>query len=809
MSAPYNYLCCFLIAAVTACAAVQVRAQDAKAETMLPLMPYPRQLSTADGRLAIGAEFSAAFSGYRSARMQQAIRRFYRRIENQTGIFLQRKNQQVPAALTIHIAQAPINEFPQLNDDESYSLAIDKQRITIDAASPYGAMRALETLLQLIALDKQGRAYVPAMNIIDSPRFKWRGVMLDSARHFISVQAIKRQLDGMASAKYNVFHWHLTDDQGWRIESKKFPKLHELGSDGQYYSQEDVKSIVEHARQLGIRVVPEFNFPGHVSAIALAYPELMSAKINYRKQIHWGVHEPTMNPADPRVYRFIDTLIGEMKALFPDEYVHIGGDEVNPKHWNDNKNIQKFMARHSLADHRQLQAYFNKKLNSILRSHGRKMVGWDEILHPDLPKSVVVHSWRGPDSLAEAASQGYAGILSAGYYIDQPQPASYHYRAHPVETVRRTDERVSANETMRAWQFTMPRKKGSAVTGRFTLIYNEDKKARGFIDFTGKARRALSDVQLTSDSIRFWLDTWMGKTQFELLHESGRVQGVAVVANAGYRINGTELSSDGIRSPAGASWPKTLDDKQQSLVLGGEATLWTELVSENNIDLRIWPRAYAIAERLWSSKEVDDEQSMYQRLQRISDWSIASVGLQHEWQSRQAMKRLSGGRDIRPLQTLSESVEQAQYYHRHHEKYLREQYHQFALLNRFADALPAESMPIRTLNELVAYLLLAPDNESYLTEIADIFLRWRENHKQVMPLIEHSGLLDGMDSIAKKSYGVANVGLMCVEAIRLKKTLQSKQSKLARKILNSAKTIDQELVVASAYPVEKLLSLCL
>lgn len=809
MSASYHYLCCFLIAAVTACAAIQVRAEDTKAETMPPLMPYPKQLSMADGRLAIDAEFSAVFSDYHSERMQRAIRRFYRRIENQTGIFLKRKNQQTPAALTIHIAQAPINEFPQLNDDESYSLDINKQRITVDAASPYGAMHALETLLQLIALDKQGRAYVPAVNIVDFPRFKWRGVLIDSARHFMPVQTIKRQLDGMASAKYNVFHWHLTDDQGWRIESKKFPELHERGSNGQYYSQEDVKSIVEHARQLGIRVIPEFNFPGHASAIALAYPELMSAKIDYQKQIHWGVHEPTMNPANPKVYQFIDTLIGEMKALFPDEYVHIGGDEVNPKHWNDNKSIQRFMARHSLADHQQLQAYFNKKLNSILRSHGRKMVGWDEILHPDLPKSVVVHSWRGPDSLAEAASQGYAGILSAGYYIDQPQPASYHYRAHPVETVRRIDEHVNANETMRTWQFTMPRKKGSAVTGRFALIYNEGKKARGFIDFTGKARRALSDVQLTSDSIGFWLDTWMGKTQFELLHESGRIQGSAVVANARYRINGTEISNDHIRAPAGARWPKILDDKQQSLVLGGEATLWTELVSENNIDLRIWPRAYAIAERLWSSKEVDDEQSMYQRLQRISDWSIASVRLQHEWQSRQAMKRLSGGRDIKPLQTLSESVEQAQYYHRHHEKYLHEQYHQFALLNRFADALPAESMPIRNLNELVVYLLAAPDNGSYLTEISDIFLRWKENYSHVMPLIKQSGLLDGMDSIAKKSYEVASVGLMCVEAIRLKKTLNTKQLKLTRKTLNSAKEIDQELVVASAYPVEKLLSLCL
>ncbi len=256
--------------------------------------------------------------------------------------------------------------------------------------------------------------------------------MIDCSRHFIPLDVIMRTLNGMAAVKLNVFHWHLSDDQGFRIESKVFPKLTGEGSDGLFYTQEQAKEVVAYARKLGIRVVPEFDMPGHTTSWAVGYPELASGPGPFSIERHFGVFNPVLDPTKESTYQFIDQFVGEMATIFPDPYMHIGGDENNGVEWKENPGIQAFAREHNLHGTAAIQAYFNQRLLPILTKHGKKMIGWDEVLTPGLPKDVMVQSWRGFDSLAAGAKQGYSGILSAGYYLDHMDSTADHYRVDPV-----------------------------------------------------------------------------------------------------------------------------------------------------------------------------------------------------------------------------------------------------------------------------------------------------------------------------------------------------------------------------------------
>jgi hexosaminidase len=289
----------------------------------------------------------------------------------------------------------------------------------------------LETFLQLIEGDQNGY-FVPSVSIQDKPRFAWRGLLIDSCRHFQPVEVIKRELDGMAAVKLNVLHWHLTEDQGFRVEVHKYPKLHQMGSDGLYYTQDEIREVVAYATDRGIRVVPEFDMPGHVTSWLVGYPELGSAPGPYQIIRQWGIFDGAFDPTRDEVYKFIDGFLGEMAALFPDAYMHIGGDESNGKQWKQNPKIQAFMKEKNIKDTEALQSYFTAKVQTIVAKHKKRMIGWDEIYSPEMPKNIVIHSWRGPESLAKAAANGYAGILSSGYYLDHMRPASFHYAVDPI-----------------------------------------------------------------------------------------------------------------------------------------------------------------------------------------------------------------------------------------------------------------------------------------------------------------------------------------------------------------------------------------
>jgi hexosaminidase len=274
--------------------------------------------------------------------------------------------------------------------------------------------------------------------------------MMDCSRHFEPIDVIERTLDGMAAVKMNVFHWHLTDDQGFRIESRVFPKLTGMGSDGLFYTQRQARDIVRYARERGIRVVPEFDMPGHTTSWMVGYPELASAPGQFAIERHFGIFNPVMDPTQDRTYVFLDKFIAEMATIFPDCYVHIGGDENNGVEWRQNPHIQTFMREHNLKDTAALQGYFNQQLLMILTKHEKRMIGWDEILTPKLPKDVVVQSWRGFDSLATGARQRYNGILSAGYYLGHMDSAAAYYQIDPLPPDRHLtseqDERILGGE---------------------------------------------------------------------------------------------------------------------------------------------------------------------------------------------------------------------------------------------------------------------------------------------------------------------------------------------------------------------------
>ncbi len=390
----------------------------------------PASIQSATGQLPITQAFSVAVGGAHDASLEEEVQRFQAQLSRQTGIPF-RPNPGSAPILQVHAGHGR-QAVQKLGEDESYELAVTDSAATLTAPTALGAMRGMQTFLQLVQITPTGFA-VPAVTIKDSPRFPWRGTMIDVSRHFIPVDVLKRNLDGMAFVKMNVMHWHLSDDQGFRAESKKFPKLTGMGSDGMFYTQDEIRDVIAYAHDRGIRVVPEFDIPGHSRSWFLGYPELASGPGPYALEGGGrGYIDPVMDPTRESTYKFLEKFIAEMAKLFPDAYFHIGGDEVNGKQWKANPKIQEFIHAHGMKNNQDLQAYFNVRLQKILAKNHKIMVGWDEILHPDLPKTIVVQSWRGQASLAAAAKLGYDGLLSYGYYLDLMWPAARHYAVDPM-----------------------------------------------------------------------------------------------------------------------------------------------------------------------------------------------------------------------------------------------------------------------------------------------------------------------------------------------------------------------------------------
>ena len=744
----------------------------------LPLMPWPAKVErpTTQGALVLNNQLSVSVSG---DDLGDAVNRLRQRIALQTGWTLQPQTDK-PEKPTIRIAIAKkVKPQPLPDSDESYRLTVDANGVDISANTRFGALRAMETLLQLVQNGAENTS-VPWVTIEDSPRFPWRGLLLDSARHFIPLADIKRQIDGMAAAKLNVLHWHLTDDQGWRFSSKRYPKLTQLASDGLFYTPEQMREIVRYAAARGIRVVPEIDMPGHASAIAVAYPALMSAPGPYEMERHWGVLKPVLDPTKEATYAFADAMVSELAAIFPDPYLHIGGDEVDDSH--------------------ALQAYFNRKLETILEKHHRQMVGWDEIYHPDLPKSILIQSWQGQDALGQVAQDGYKGILSTGFYLDQPQSTAYHYRNEIVPQALNGVDVIADTDSAQSWAFSMPRLKGKPVEGSFTLVKGESGW-RGFIDFAGKSRRAVDNIAWRDDNqVTFTVDTWMGETRPVVSVDNDTLAGYFLVGNVRYPISGTRLDE----VPKGTP-PVVPDSANQANLLGGEAALWAENVVAPVLDIRLWPRTFAVAERLWSAQDVNDVDNMYTRLQVMDSWSTVSVGLQQHTQQQVQFTRLAGNADTLPLQILAQAVEPAQYYTRQHLKFQAGNYHQFEPLNRFADALNAESATVRQMNKWADRLVSDAEDTESADALRHVFNRWQSNTSDALALSENSYQLKAIKPVIQEVDKLASIGLRLTDLVARQGTLDDKEIASIQSELDNAAKVQDEVVIAAVYPLETLL----
>lgn len=763
------------------------------------LMPYPESVERYQGQFEIPQQLTVNFNQVSQQRQQHIVTTLQSALANLGSTKLQVVTDASQAILVIQSQQQDSALLPPAKMIEQYQLAIAVNQIQLNAHSEIGVMRGVQTLLQLLF---QFPNKLPLLTISDQPRFEWRGLLIDSVRHWMPVDTIKRQIDGIAAAKLNVFHWHLTDDQGWRIESKTYPKLHQMASDGLYYSQAQIKAVVQYAAIRGIRVLPEFDVPGHASAIAVAYPELITKPGPYQIERQWGVFEPLLDPSNPEVYQFIDSIVGELAGLFPDPYLHIGGDEVHPTQWQQSKAVQTYMKTHQLADTYQLQAHFNQKVQLILKKHGKFMMGWDEIFHPDLPKDILVQSWRGHDSLGQIAKAGYQGLLSTGFYIDQPQATSYHYRNDPVpaQSLDESTNAIALDDSTQFYQFTITRLKGSAVTGK--LAINSDSAV---VILNQQKPRAANQFTQQHQLTRFQLDSWMGPLTFELnLQQAADLSSRVLIGNSPYQI---EFSSLKAKPELLQSLTPIAQDTQamQDQVLGGEATIWSEMVTQHNIDLRVWPRTFAIAERLWSPQTRSNQDDMYQRLAIMDKYAASIVGLHQQKQQEAGLKQLiAEGYDIRPLLLLAETIEQAQYYTRHHVKFQNQEYHQLAPLDRFVDYLPAESLALVNFQRDIA--ALAQGNRDKLMAIKQQLKTWLFNQRALELTLNISPRMDHLATLVDKNNQALQLGLLVANKCFNKQSQQKRNH--TRNQLWQLAEIEQEMIVSVALHVEDLMDAC-
>jgi hexosaminidase len=664
--------------------AANARPQNSPA---LNLMPWPESVQAGYGALKIDESFRVAFTGYTETRLDRAAQRFSERLHRQTGIvFANKPGDATKAALVVHTEKAskPVQE---LGEDESYSLEVTSRGAKLDATTPLGVLRGLQTFLQLVDVSPDGFA-APAVTIKDQPRFAWRGLMIDSSRHFIPLGVIKRNLDGMEAVKLNVFHWHISDNQGFRAESKKFPKLHGEGSEGNFYTQEEIRDVIAYARDRGMRVVPEFDMPGHSTSWLVGYPELASTPGPFTVEKKWGVMDPAMDPANEKTYKFLDTFIGEMAALFPDRYFHIGGDEVNGKAWDANPKIQEFKKAHNFKTNEELQAYFSGRVQKLVVKHGKATIGWDEIFVPGAPKDIVIHSWRGSKALAAAAQQGYRGILSNGYYIDLMWSAARHYAVDPLS--------------------------GEAAA---------------------------------------------------------------------------------------------LSDAEKKLVLGGEATMWSEYVNAENIDSRIWPRTAAIAERFWSPQTVTEVHSMYARLDAVGE-KLEWAGLTHRSYYRQMLQRIAGAatpEEFAALKTLVDVLEPVKDYTR--EETATYQAGSDTPLNRVVDAASPESDVARRFDDAVtAYLGGSCRDAAAAARLRGQLQKWRENDAVVQSLAQRSSFVKEVAPNSQDLSAIAALGLAALDALAGGTPLSDDAQTQASTTIAAASKGKAQLLLIPGGTVQKLVA---
>ncbi|MDR3693869.1 MAG: family 20 glycosylhydrolase [Mucilaginibacter sp.] len=425
-----------LFCLLTAVSAVVVNAQDS--DPNLGIIPAPVSLKKSAGEFDINPKTVLLADSLNN----KAVLFLTDYLQNKAMLHVQLKhNNGAATANSIVLTSAGTDNLPA----DGYRLTITPQQVVI-AGKGAGLFYGIQTLIQLMPVDKAATARMPCVQIEDYPRFAYRGMMLDVCRHFFSVEFVKKYIDLMAAYKLNNFHWHLTDDQGWRIEIKKYPGLTQIGSQraqtvignyhdrtpqqfdntpyGGYYTQDQIRDVVKYAADRYINIVPEIEMPGHSEAALAAYPDLScDPSLTYKVAETWGVFHDIYCPSD-KAFNFLQDVLTEVMDLFPSKYIHIGGDEAPKDVWKKSEFCQKLMKQLGLKTEDELQSYFIQRIEKFVNSKGRSIIGWDEILEGGLSPNATVMSWRGEEGGIKAAQQSHNVIMtpgSGGLYIDQQQ----------------------------------------------------------------------------------------------------------------------------------------------------------------------------------------------------------------------------------------------------------------------------------------------------------------------------------------------------------------------------------------------------
>ena len=642
----------------------------------LDLMPVPASVTRLEGSFSLGETLSVAVLSPASERIEGALERFVSRLAKRTGtpLRLDRVNEARSAVVVIEYPQVPSGPLPSLEDDESYRLSVAPGKITLESAGPVGALRGLATLVQLPT--REGDAWVlPAVEISDAPRFSWRGLMIDVVRHWQPMEVIERNLDAMEAVKLNVLHLHLSDDQAFRVESHTHPRLHEIGSGGDYYTQGEIRALIERAADRGIRVVPEFDVPGHVTSWLVAYPELASLEGEAPElpRPGAGLFRYALDPTREETYEFLDGLFGEMADLFPDLYFHVGGDEASGESWLADERIQQFMKEKSLEGTKGLHGHFTSRVLEIVADHGKVGVGWDGILGGQLADGTVAQIWLPHVDPGQARS-----LVSAGFYLDHMLHAGKHYTNEPLD----------------------------------------------------------------------WLP---------------------------------EASHAGL--------------------LGGEACMWGEGIDSNTIDSRIWPRASAIAERLWSPREVRDVEDMYRRLEVLRA-DLGRLGLRHDSYYEPALARLTGGELRSPLKALADVCEAPS---------IRQRMLSAQMLGsifappavsgffqtpevgtRFEDFVPPESVLGTAFGKTVDDYLESQNAQSR-RQIEDQLRGWQANHEKVVGLFDAFPALEEIEPVSEGLTSLAGIGLAALDVLDGGSPFSPREKRLQLELLALHESVQMDL----------------
>ncbi|POF63938.1 Beta-hexosaminidase [Novacetimonas maltaceti] len=599
------------------------------------LMPMPASYVPGARPVALTGRVEVTWQGQRSPLLDHAVERFEKRLEVLSGrAYAPEYGPVAPLQLQVDcMARDP--RMLSVDMREHYRLQVDDTGVRLSADGPAGVIRGLATLLQLVDHTADGPVLDAAV-IDDRPRFAWRGLLIDVSRHFMTPATLERQIDAMELARLNVLHLHLSDGQSFRVESHRYPRIQKVAARGEYYTQKQIRALVAYAAERAIRVVPEFDTPGHSFALLTAYPQYAAQTPDAMDQRQ--VYVDAFDPTRPETYVFLRRLYHEMAGLFPDAYFHAGGDEVRGWQWTQNPRIAAYMKAHGYADPKALQAAFTARIARMLEHDGKVMMGWDEVSEAPVPQGVMVEAWRGPKYAASAASAGHPVVVSAGYYLDLLQPAAEHYRVDPADT---------------------------------------------------------------------------------------------------------------------------LSDSQKRQVIGAEAALWTETVTEEMLDARLWPRTAAIAERFWSPQDVRDPDSMEARLPAIQN-ELQVLGNRAQANTYRMAARLAPA-DPQPLLSLLSVTGPVRNYARNHQawQYLHKVPITQQQFDTPADIAAPDSFAAQAFNRDVrAYLAgqhaLKPDLRARL-------VAWRDNDVAMVRLVAQYPVLQPLLPVSAELAALARAGLAALD----------------------------------------------